>query len=105
MQYVNVSVKGNVSSFSFNTNLIGLVRFCVQSDNLLFRTGYLILYTMLTVYTFKFTMIYLKRLINMAFLTLIAPIVAFTYPIAFTCILCALNSMLLANIEFLIKIR
>ena len=73
MQYVNVSVKGNVSSFSFNTNLIGLVRFCVQSDNLLFRTGYLILYTMLTVYTFKFTMIYLKRLINMAFLTLIAP--------------------------------
>ena len=81
MQYVNVSVKGNVSSFSFNTNLIGLVRFCVQSDNLLFRTGYLILYTMLTVYTFKFTMIYLKRLINMAFLTLIAPIVAFTYPI------------------------
>ena len=81
MQYVNVSVKGNVSSLSFNTNLIGLVRFCVQSDNLLFRTGYLILYTMLTVYTFKFTMIYLKRLINMAFLTLIAPIVAFTYPI------------------------
>ena len=81
MQYVNVSVKGNVSSFSFNTNLIGLVRFCVQSDNLLFRTGYLILYTMLTVYTFKFTMVYLKRLINMAFLTLIAPIVAFTYPI------------------------
>ena len=81
MQYVNVSVKGNVSSFSFNTNLIGLVRFCIQSDNLLFRTGYLILYTMLTVYTFKFTMIYLKRLINMAFLTLIAPIVAFTYPI------------------------
>ena len=81
MQYVNVSVKGTASSFSFNTNLIGLVRFCVQSDNLLFRTGYLILYTMLTVYTFKFTMIYLKRLINMAFLTLIAPIVAFTYPI------------------------
>jgi len=76
-----VSVKGTASSFSFNTNLIGLVRFCVQSDNLLFRTGYLILYTMLTVYTFKFTMIYLKRLINMAFLTLIAPIVAFTYPI------------------------
>ena len=78
MQYVHVRLN---NSTEFNTNLIGLVRFCTQSDVIIFRVGYLILYTMLTVYTVKFTIVYLKRLINMAFLTLIAPIVAFTYPI------------------------
>lgn len=39
------------------------------------------MYIMLVGYTIKFTVIYLKRVLNIAFLTLIAPIVAFTYPI------------------------
>ena len=85
MQYIQVSstvtgIGGNISG-TFNTNLIGLVRFCIQSDVSIFKLGYLILYVMLTTYTIKFTFIYLKRVINMAFLTLIAPIVAFTYPL------------------------
>ena len=85
MQYIQVSstvtgIGGNISG-TFNTNLIGLVRFCIQSDVSIFKLGYLIIYVMLTTYTIKFTFIYLKRVINMAFLTLIAPIVAFTYPL------------------------
>ena len=66
---------------SFSTNLIGLVRFCTQYDTVAVKIGYEIMYIMLVIYTFKFTFIYLKRVLYMAFLTLIAPIVAFTYPI------------------------
>ena len=36
---------------------------------------------MLIIYTIRFTWTYLKRVVNMAFLTLIAPVVALTYPI------------------------
>ena len=66
---------------SFSTNLIGYVRFCTQFDTLGVKIGYEIMYIMLVVYTFKFTFIYIKRMIKIAFLTLIAPIIAFTYPI------------------------
>ena len=88
MQYIHISSYYAEKSFSindksgaFNTNLIGLVRFCAQSSVPQFKVGYLILYIMLTTFTAKFTFIYLKRVINMAFLTMIAPIVAFTYPL------------------------
>lgn len=45
------------------------------------RMGYTIIYTVLTMYTIMFTIRYLKRVIYMAFLTVIAPMVALTYPI------------------------
>ena len=41
----------------------------------------IIIYLVLVIYTIQFTIVYLKRVINMAFLTMIAPMVAFTYPI------------------------
>lgn len=66
---------------TFATNLMGLVRFMVQSDNFYMKVGYEVMYIALIVYTIKFTFVYLKRVLNMAFLTLIAPIVALTYPI------------------------
>ena len=66
---------------SFGTNLIGFVRFCTQYDTLFVKIGYEVLYILLVGYTFKFTIIYIKRVISMAFLTMIAPIIAFTYPI------------------------
>ena len=69
------------SENAFDTNLMGLVRFMVQSQNFYIKVGYEIMYIALIVYTIKFTFIYLKRVLNMAFLTLIAPIVALTYPI------------------------
>jgi len=65
----------------FITNLMGYVRFMVQSDDWTSKIGYEVMFIALVVYTFKFTFIYLKRVLNMAFLTLIAPIVALTYPI------------------------
>lgn len=87
LQYINVHAyvekffMSNDVNVTFNTNLIGLVRFLAQSSVPLFKMGYLIIYVMLITYTLKFTFVYLKRVINMAFLTLIAPIVAFTYPL------------------------
>ncbi len=45
------------------------------------RAGYNIIYVVLVLYTIMFCFTYLKRVIYMAFLTLIAPMVAITYPI------------------------
>ncbi len=45
------------------------------------RAGYNIIYVVLVIYTIIFCFTYLKRVIYMAFLTIIAPLVAITYPI------------------------
>ena len=43
--------------------------------------GYTIVYIMLVIYTLTFSIKYLKRVVYMAFLTVLAPIVSLTYPI------------------------
>lgn len=43
--------------------------------------GYTIMYAVFVIYTIIFTWQYLKRVVYMAFLTMIAPLVAMTYPI------------------------
>ena len=43
--------------------------------------GYGLIYVILTIYTCMFIFVYLRRFMYMAFLTLIAPLVALTYPI------------------------
>ena len=43
--------------------------------------GYLIIYLVLAVFTVMFAIRYMKRVIYIAFLTLMAPLVALTYPI------------------------
>ena len=43
--------------------------------------GYILIYVVLVIYTLMFTWKYLMRLIYLAFLTMIAPLVAITYPI------------------------
>ena len=45
------------------------------------RAGYNIIYVVLVIFTIIFCFTYLKRLIYLAFLTIIAPLVAITYPI------------------------
>ena len=45
------------------------------------RAGYNVIYVVLVIYTIIFCFTYLKRVIYMAFLTIIAPLVAITYPI------------------------
>lgn len=77
---INVTVTGDQAT-KFSTNLIGLTRFYTQYKDTWQKLLYLILYIMMVTYTVKFTFVYLKRLVNMAFLTLIAPLVALTYPI------------------------
>ena len=66
---------------TFTTNLMGLVRFHILEESFSTKIAYEIMYVALIVYTLKFTFVYLKRVLNMAFLTLVAPIVALTYPI------------------------
>ena len=77
---IHVVPIGNEGS-SFDTNLMGLVRFMIQSQNFFIKIAYETMYIALIVYTIKFTVTYIRRVLYMAFLTLIAPIVALTYPI------------------------
>lgn len=78
--YVNVVSTDNESG-TFKTNLLGLARFKTQYADFGQKMAYLIMYLALVIYTVIFTWFYLKRLLMMAFLTLIAPVVALTYPI------------------------
>lgn len=67
--------------FQFKTDLTGLCRFQIQYSELGGRFVYLVMYIALVVYTVMFTFMYVKRAITMALLTLMAPLVAITYPI------------------------
>ena len=58
-----------------------MARFKLQQQHFTAKVGYLAIYAMLVVYTFKFTFLYLKRMLIMDFLTVISPIVALTYPL------------------------
>ena len=78
----------NSGVYAWPTNLMGIVRIDMQmdanvtEDNLILRKlGYVILFLVLVFYTVAFLVVYLKRLIMLAFLTMIAPLVAMTYPI------------------------
>lgn len=64
----------------FKTNLMGYIRFACQSidENMV---AYTIMYVVLVIYNCMFTFIYLKRVLYMAFFTMISPLVALTYPI------------------------
>lgn len=68
-------------SLVFKTNLMGLVRFRAQAEQWQQATAYSVIYMILIFFTIMFTYQYLKRFLWMAFLTMIAPLVALTYPI------------------------
>lgn len=64
------------------TNLMGKLRLQAQMSNGdVSFIGYAICFAMLVFYTVFFTFTYLKRVVYLAFLTIIAPFVALTYPI------------------------
>ena len=73
-----IAVDGNDA---FKTNVMGAARFFTQSNDNVSRFSYLVIYLILIGYTMLFTLTYLKRTLMMAFLTIIAPLVALTYPI------------------------
>lgn len=77
----------STKTYYWYTNLMGQVRLQMQmvdpaitEDNeILTRAGYTVLFLILVFYTVAFLVVYLKRLIMLAFLTIIAPLVAMTY--------------------------
>lgn len=76
------------NEYAWPTNLMGRLRISMQMDaNLtednqtLRKLGYVVLFLVLVFYTIAFLVVYLKRLIMLAFLTMIAPLVAMTYPL------------------------
>lgn len=72
-------------TLNWKTDLTGYIRFYAQSNinsiGVSTQFGYTVMYLVLVVYTFLFVFQYLKRLINIIFLTLVAPIVALAYPL------------------------
>ncbi len=75
------SISVTFEGHTFTGNLMSYVRFMLQAKDTSTSIGFFLLYLMLMFFTIKFTWIYLKRVVNMAFLTLIAPLIAVTYPI------------------------
>lgn len=80
-QSINVKFINHENEISFSGNLMSYVRFMIQSNDTSTGVGFFFLYLMLVIYSIRFTWVYLKRVVNMAFLTIIAPFVALTYPI------------------------
>ena len=66
---------------TFYTNSVNVARIKTQYGNFPAKMGNVVLYLAFTAYTFYFTIIYLKRIIMLAFLTVIAPFVSLTYPL------------------------
>lgn len=88
--YEDYKVEGQDNVYAVKTNLLGFVRFHQQYDRVdedgnpqvtWNYIGQTIIYLVLVIYTVMFLIIYFKRVIYMAFLTIIAPLVALTYPI------------------------
>ena len=65
----------------FRTTFIGFIRFFAQSNSWKMGVGYSLMYCILVGITCRYTFIYLKRALYLAFFTMIAPMVALTYPI------------------------
>lgn len=63
------------------TTFAGVARMRVQYDDVMTGLGYLVLYTAFVLYTAYFAVIYIKRILYLAFFTMIAPVVALTYPL------------------------
>lgn len=76
------SDRDNAKAILYPTNLLGYLRVDVQLAQ--FGTAYIgkaICFTVLVLMTLFFVFTYLRRVLYMAFLTLMAPLVAVTYPI------------------------
>ena len=65
----------------WSASLTGYIRYQCGVADKLDKIAYCLIYVVLVIYTVMFTFIYLKRVLYMAFLTMIAPLIALTYPI------------------------
>ncbi len=70
--------QGSITAQTLATSIRLAISF---PEDTLQEMAYTILYTLFVIYTIMFTWQYFKRVVYMAFLTLIGPLVAITYPI------------------------
>ena len=78
----NLEPDENGGFVMYPTNLLGKMRLKLQLSNWGTEyVGYSLCFVVLVMFTAYFAFIYLRRVLYMAFLTLIAPMVALTYPI------------------------
>ena len=74
-------IVGN-NEYAWPTNLSMQMDANLTEDNQTLRQlGYVVLFLVLVFYTIAFLVVYIRRLIMLAFLTMIAPLVAMTYPL------------------------
>lgn len=78
----NNAQEPSIKKLIWPTNLMGHVRILAQQqDGTASYVGYALCYIVLVMFTCYFTFAYAKRLLYITFLTVIAPLVAITYPI------------------------
>ena len=79
----NFPEKGSTgnSDFYVKENMTGYVRLMAQQKELTECFAYVIMYIVLVIFTYMFLVKYIKRVLYMAFFTMIAPLVAMTYPL------------------------
>ncbi len=81
----NIEKEVSLDDGQFTTNMLGYARFMARGDwgdqTLTEQLSWMIIYFALVFYTIRFALVYIKRVIMVAFLTMIAPFVALTYPI------------------------
>ncbi|MGN1299905.1 MAG: pilin [Clostridia bacterium] len=72
---------GQGQNVFFSSNFIGVARIKAQYGSMQRQAVYTIMYVALSIYTVYFAYVYLKRLLMLAFFTMIAPLVSLTYPL------------------------
>lgn len=78
----NVMIASNENQVLYFINYARMYLNCEDDDNYMAMAfGYLFIYIALIVFTAMFAIRYVKRVIYLAFLTLMAPMVALTYPL------------------------
>lgn len=75
----NIGMSGQL--FAFPTNMFGYIRMMSQFSVGFSYVGYAVIYIICVLFIVFFSFTYLRRVVYMAFLTMIAPLVALTYPI------------------------
>ncbi len=79
----NTAISANIVTKDGKDALMEEIRAKAEDDKeeSVARMTYTILYVVLIIYILKFSWIYLKRLLHLTFLTIIAPLIAVTYPL------------------------
>lgn len=74
-------INDGLDELKFKTTITGYVRFMAQSNDTGDCTAFTIMYVALVIFTIMFTITYIKRFLYIAFFTMIAPLVALSYPL------------------------